>query len=598
VSTIRPGFTILFAALIFLFPGSAWPQNNGNDAAELNNLFESGGFYFDEGFLFSDPEERETAARDTGASLLIRFPGMAGAEPEAGDAGEAEFFSPESGFAAPPLMVAAFPLQGPGTAAQMTGGQPGESGGAAPESGLPYPASIALALAEQLRARQAAGRGLPGDLVIAFLGEADTRQYKKAGSRAAGELAAYGGMIGEPEHAFFWYMDLPEPPQSLVIHHGTSRTIAPLDSLRGLQEPFRSLAIPYGFAVPFNELYKLGFADGPAILRFTQEQGMKALYFTGDGAVERAGSSRKAGFASAAGQGLPAEALAELILLYAVYAASPGNSGENQDYHYLILPLPGNPVFLSQKHVVLLLLLFAAVFFSGFLLYTGFRRPPLAVVFIFFRCLWVVGGYFFLLFAALEGAGLAVSLIPEGRIDSTLLFYGRVTLKLILSLGIFALISIPLGNYRIPRRANFFGTASFLLIVLDVFIAAWADMCFIPFFLGALFLIFWGTRFTRPILVFICAVSAPFYGILAGVFSVFSGHRGLGELLLSSRPGPAAMMILAFLPFVLLFKRGISLARRGKTDLSHRLIPFYVLLGLSLILGMVLLIAASPNLSV
>lgn len=617
----RPGFTIFFAALIFLFPASAWSQNGGKDAAELKKIFESRGFYPEEGFLFSDPEARDeagpmepgAAARDAGASLLIRFPGTARADPAAGEAEEAKAFSPESGFAVPPLMVAAFPLRGPGTAEQIAG----ETGGAAP--GLPYAAGIALALAEQLRARQTAGRGLPGDLLIAFLGEADARQYEKAGSRAAGELAAYGGLIGEPEHTFFWFMDLPEPPQSLLIHHGTSRTIAPLDALRRLQGPLRSLGIPYGFAVPFNEFYKLGFAEGPEILSFTQEQEINALYFTGAGSTGLTGPEgppepvRGAGSAGIAGQDIPApevsvspadspagisaEALAELILLYAADTAVPENPGENQDYHYLILPLPGNPVFFSQKHAVLLLLLFAAVFFSGFLLYRGFHSPPPAMVRIFFRCLWVVGGYFFLLFAALEWAGLAVSLISAGRINSTPLLYGWVTLKLILSLGIFALISIPLGNYRIPLRANFSGAVSFLLILLDVFIAAWADICFIPFFLGALFLIFLGTQFKHPILVYICALLAPFYGVLVGFFSIFSGHRGLGNFLLSNRPGPAAMMILVFLPFVLLFKRGISLARRGKTDLRRRLIPFYVLMGLALVLGLALLLAASPNFS-
>jgi hypothetical protein len=448
-------------------------------------------------------------------------------------------------------------------------------------------------------------------MLVVLLGEGDIRRYVNYGGRAAGELAAYGGMIGEPENTFFWYFDLPKPPQSLIIHHGTSRTIAPLDSIKGLPELLRPLNIPYSFAVPFNELYKLGFAGGPAILRFTQEQEMKALYFTGAGPAERAGLPRGAGPAGRTGQslsdaggtaapvyvpaGLSAETLAELILSYAASLEPPG---ESQDYHYLIFPLPGTRIFLSQKHIALLLLIIAAVFFSGLLLNLGFRRPPPAETLIFFRCLWVAGGYFLLFFAAFEGAGLAVSLIPEKWKTSNLLLYGWVILKLILSLGIFALISIPLGNYRIPRRAKFYGTASLLLIILDIFIAAWADICFIPFFLGALFLILLGTRFKRPVPVYICAVLSPFYGILAGTFSAFSGHRGLGEFLLSNRPGSAAVMILAFLPFVLLFKRGISLGRRGKADLRRRLVPCAILFGLGLILGAVLCAAASQNLSV
>jgi hypothetical protein len=521
------------------------------------------GLPFEEGFLFSDPEawgesgpeagEAGDSAK-TGASLALRFPGDAGAgertDESAGDAPAGEWYGTR------PLMIAAFPLE--------PGGAPAED--------PPYPFRAALALAEAIRVRQAEGRGLPGDMLVVLLGTGDTGQYE---SRAAGELASYGGMIGEPENTFFWYMDLREAPRSLVIHHGTSRTIAALDSLRGLPELFRSLDIPYEFAVPFNEMYKLGIAGGPEILRFTQEQGIRALAFSGRGSR---GGSR-------GGTEISEDALAALIL---AYTAALKNTGENPDYHYLIIPSLG---FLSQEQTALLLILFSAFFFLALLIYLGVRRPPPARILLFFRCFWVIPGFFILFFVSLGGAGLLTSLLAAAGETRIPLIYGWAAWKLILGLAIFALISIPLGNYRISRRAVFYGRGAVLLIILDIFMAAWADICFIPFFILAFALVLLGTQIRRPGPVYLCAVLAPLYGFIAGIFSIRSGYGGLGEMILSSGPLPTSIMILAFLPFVLLFKRGMILARRKKSSLRRRLLPFYILSGLDLVLGLILWIA-------
>jgi hypothetical protein len=509
----------------------------------FKKILEDRGIPFTEDFLFSDPEIWDEAGdAETGPSLVMRFPGDAGT----GAAGEQ--------YRPPPLMAAVFPA---------------ETGPAA-DGGPPYPFRAALALAEQIRARQAGGRGLPGDLLVALLGPKDAGQYE---SRAAGELASYGGVIGEPENTFLWYMDLAEAPQSLVIHHGTARTMAALDSLRGLPELCRSLGVPCRFAVPFNEMYKLGLAGGPEILRFTQEQGIRALAFSG---------RRSPG----AGTEISAGDLAALIL---AYAASLKNPGENSDYHYLIVPPLG---FLSQEQTALLLMLFAAVFFLALLIYLGISRPPPARILNFFRCFWVIPGFFFLFFVSLEGAGLLTSLLAAEGESRIPLIYGWAAWKLILGLAFFALISIPLGNYRISRRAVFYGRGALLLIILDIFVAAWADICFIPFFTLAFILVLLGTQARQPGLVYLCAGLAPLYGFIAGIFSIRSGYGGLGEMILSSGPLPTAVMILAFLPFVLLFKRGMILARRKKSSLRRRLLPFYVLSGLDLVLGLILFAAS------
>jgi hypothetical protein len=548
VSKIRRP-VLFFLALILLPPVAFSLSGDGDFPGDFVRLLEERGIFFERGLLFASPGE---GAAEQDFSLLIPFSGNAGAAAwEDDSAGPA------------PLMIAAFPLRG--------GGRPGEEG-----LNLPCRFRAALSLAEALWVREAAGQGLPGDLLIAFLGEADTRQYQESGGPPAGELSAYGGIIREPENTVFWFFNLEDDPHALVIHHGTAETIAPLESLKNMAGFLQALKIPYRFAVPFNELYKLGLAGGPPLLHFTQEQGIRALFFSG------------APDPGAGAQGaITGEALGELILAYSASLESPG---ENQDYHYLIIPFRGRTVFLSQGHTALVLFLIAAVFFLGFLLYRIFRPIPPARILLFFRCFWTIPAFFFLLFVSLEAAGLAAAFFSGGETRIPLI-YGWAAWKLLLGLGLFAAISIPLGGYRIPRRAVFYGRCALLLIVLDTFIAAWADICFIPFFIGAFLLIFLGARITHPILVYLCAVSAPFYGFTAGVFSILSGYGGLGTFLLSSGPAPTALMILAVLPFVLLFKRAMNLRRREKSPVLHRLLPFFILLGLALILGIILWIA-------
>jgi hypothetical protein len=535
---------VILVALPLLYPAWAFSQNGAAEPpGEFRALLTDRGISWEEGFLFSASGGGDEAARDP--SLLIFFPGSAASSRGEDSAGTV------------PLMIAAFPLRG----------------GEGPGEGPAYCFALALALAGQLRAREAAGRGLPGDLLIAFLGDGDLRQYRKTGSRSAGELSSYGGIIREPETTVFWFFDLEDAPSSVLVHHGTAQTIAPLESLKNLAGLFSSLKIPYKFAVPFNEMYRLGLAGGPEILAFTQGQGMEALYFSGSPGPGK-------GARGSVGE----EALGELILSRAASLESPG---ENRDYHYLIFPLGAKTIFLSQEHSALVLFLMAAVFFLGFLLYRIFRPVPPARIMLFFRCFWTVPAFFLLLFVSLEAAGLAAGFLagPETRIP---LIYGWAVWKLLLGLGLFALISIPLGGYRIPRRAVFYGHCALLLIGLDIFIAAWADICFIPFFIGAFLLIFLGSRIKRPIPVYLCALLAPFYGFTAAVFSILSGYGGLGTFLLSSGPAPTALMILVFLPFVLLFKRAMNLQRREKSNILRRLIPFFIFLGLTLILGITL----------
>jgi hypothetical protein len=573
VNRIRRGFTVLFAVLIFLVPVPVRPQNGGDGVAAFKKILEDRGLPFEEGFLFSDPGPRgepkpgegETAgAAKAGPSLTLRFPGNAGgaAKESSGEAPAGEWYGTA------PLMIAAFPAESRAPPDEAGGGESPEE-----DPGGTYGFKIALALAEQLRARQAEGRGLPGDLLIAFLGDEDVRQYREAGGRSAGELSSYGGIIREPENTVFWFFDMEEAPQSVLIRHGTAQTIAPLESLKNLTKLFVSLKIPYKFAVPFNEMYKLKFAGGPEILSFTQARGMGALFFSGS---SRPGAGGR--------ETVSAESLGELILSY---SASLERPGENQDYHYLLIPWGGKTIFLSQGHTALVLFLLAAVFFLVFLFYIFFRPVPPARIMLFFRCFWTIPVYFLLLFVSLEAAGLAASLLagPETQIPR---IYGWAAGKVFLGLGLFALISIPLGGYRIPRRAVFYGQNALLLIILDIFIAAWADICFIPFFIGAFLLIFLGSRIKGPVPVYLCALLAPFYGFTALAFSIFSGYGGLGTFLLSSGPGPTALMILVFLPFVLLFKRAMNLHRREKSKILRRLIPFFIFFGLALILGIIL----------
>jgi hypothetical protein len=523
VSRILSGLAGLsiFFILLFWVPGYA---QGGEDAEALRRILEGRGISYEEGFLFA-------GSGDPSVLIPFRRPAGTGRPNPAGAEDYAEF---------PPLFIAAFPL----------GGDPDPGGE------LPYRFRAALELVEKIRRREEAGEPLPGDMLIAFLGTGDLLAPEEY--REVPDFAGYGDIIEDPENTFFWYLDPGESPQSLVIRHGASETLAPLHTVRNLPGLCGSLDIPWEFAVPFTELHKLHAAGGPELLRFAQAREINALFFSG------AGNSPSPG--TAPGNVIPEETLAEFIIRYAGTLAVPGDT---PDYHYAVFPLPGRLLFLPQEGIVLRFLLTAGAFLLGLLLYGGFRPPPPARFGIFLRCFWVIPAFFFLLFFCFTGAGLFASLLFTARGAGGSGIYGPAGFKLLLALGGFFLFTLPLKGYRIPRKADFYGAAAFLIILLDAFIAAWADIAFIPFFLGALLVIFLGMIIKFAVPVFLCAFLAPFYGILALLSALKSGD--LGEALLSNAPSHTLMTALILLPFILLFKRGLKLARRGKPPLPLRL---------------------------
>jgi hypothetical protein len=540
VGKIIPGFTGLFLVFIILFPVPGYAQNGENPGGILRRALEDRGIPYEEGFLFS--------ASGDDLSMWARFRRPAGIDPP-GPAGSGA----ERSAGSPLLFIAAFSLEGP----------------PAPEGELPYRFRTALDLIEKIRGREAAGEPLPVDMLIAFLGAGDFRTVRDYQDRSALDFVGFGDSIEDPGKTFFWYMDPGERPQSLVIHYGTSAAIAPLHIVQDLPGLCGTLDIPHTLAVPFAELYQLQLADGPELLRFLQEQEVNGLFFSGAGALVPSDPG--------SGKIIPEGSLAELIIRYAGSLKTPG---EIPDYHYVVFPLPGKLLFLSQERIVSLFLCIAGSFLLGFLLYSVFRRPPPARIRIFFRCFWVIPAFLFLLCACFSGAGLFTALFFRKGGGTGALVYGWAAVKLLLALGIFFLFNLPLKGYRIPGKANFYGAGAFLIILLDTLIAAWADIVFIPYFTGALLVIFIGTVVKYAVPVLFCAFLAPFYGILALLFAVHSGNGALGELLLSNSPFHTLMMALIVLPFILLFKRGLKLFRIGKPLLSLRysLIPPLLLL--------------------
>ncbi|MDR0624729.1 MAG: hypothetical protein LBG10_09930 [Treponema sp.] len=531
MSKILSGFTGLFVFFILLFPVPGYAQRGEDSAEALRGVLEGRDIPWEEGFLFS------TAGDES--SVLVRFRRPAGTGPLNPAGFDAEI---HAGFS--PLFIAAFPLDG----------SPG------PEGELPYRFRAALELIEKIRHREAANDPLPMDMIIAFLGTDDLRVSEGSGDSSVMDFAGYGDIIEDPEKTFFWYLDPGETPQSLVIRHGTSETIAPLYAIRNLPEICGALDIPYTFAVPFTELHKLRLVDGPDLLRFVQAREINALFFSGAGNPGPGGAG--------SGKIIPEGSLAEFIIRYAGSLVIPEDI---PDYHYAIFSLPGTLLFLSQEAIVLLFLFTAGAFLLGFLLHRGFHPPPAARFRIFIRCFWIIPAFFFLLFLCLTGAGLFISLFFTAEETDVSLIYGWAGFKLLLALGVFFLFNLPLKGYRIPRKANFYGAGAFLIILLDALIAAWADIAFIPFFTGALLVIFLGMLIKFAVPVFLCAILAPFYGILALLFALNSGDGALGELLLSGVPSHTFMTALIVLPFILLFKRGLTLARRGKPPLPLRL---------------------------
>jgi hypothetical protein len=435
--------------------------------------------------------------------------------------------SPEAGEKKPGVFILALPLS-------FTGDDGRE---------FPYAFEAALNFIGRVRAE-----GLQTDVMVAFLGDEWPVLSADQSARHLG-LGDLYSRLELPEDAAMIYLDMYRESGELLIHHGSRRTLAPLNILRPLARICDSLAIPYALAVNANELYKLGLVDGPSVLEFALPRELPALYL--------------AGGRSAAGGGIR-----NLDAMLFEYALSAGSGTESPDYHYLIFQIHRRFFFVSEYATALFFFTVAALFFFAALTYSVVFRRRLAIQWkVFFKRSWILLIYWLMLVLALKAAALIFRALMHGADPAlfggtSLVFYAAAGLQLLLGISLFILFSF-LGNLiYVPRRANFYGSSAVILVIVELLLSAHIDITFIPVFVWALAFTFLGACIKKPVLIWICALLTFVLGVTTLLTIIRTGNRRLGFLIFSGNTAFILYAALISLPFFITLKRGALLFAR------------------------------------
>ena len=444
---------------------------------------------------------------------------------------------------------------------------------------LPLDAEFAvdtgLVLAEKVQ-----GHSGPVNIIVAFLGNERGCTIEGPGGVSHQGLEDLLTLVDIPENWVLCYVDIAQRPGGLLIRHGTRGYVAPLELLQPLVSSLRSAGVPWSFRIRHNEIYKLGLVEGHGALSIAWEGEVNAFVLAG----------------TPGGAGVSPYDLAALLL---DYAASLDFPLLVVDRHYFFLTVPGGEVFFfAQGIMVALLLGMAGVCFFLFLIYSA--RYNAVLVFhtrLFFKSIWV----FFLLLVL-----LAVSIMACGLLYSALFrafgpppadlpphaYYTGAGFTMLLAVLVFFLHWPVFSLIRIPKRSQFYGFSSVILVSAGLFTAAFIDFSFVPAFLWAFVFGFFAASLSKPAAVFICVLLTPLFaaGILLNIIET-GCVRAAGRFIFpdwgASDSWLAAFQTALFsLPLMLLIKRGIILCRtprrRHKAKGRLRLAVVGILLALVL----------------
>ncbi|MCL2233694.1 MAG: hypothetical protein FWB99_11540 [Treponema sp.] len=455
---------------------------------------------------------------------------------------------------------------------------------------LPLDAEFAvdtgLALAEKMQ-----GQSSPVNIMVAFLGNERSGVPEDSDShQGLGDLLT---LIDVPENWALCYLDIAQTPGTLVIRHGTEGYVAPLELLEPLAAFLRSSGIPWSFRVRHNEIYKLGFVEGHMALAAAWEEEVNAFVLAGT-----------------PGGTISAHDVAALLF---DYAASLDFPMLKVDRHYFFLTAPGGEVFFfPQGHVVALLLIMAGICFFLFLVYSA--RYNALLVFhtrLFFKSCWIFFILILLLVASIAASGLLYAMLvrvfgpPLPAAMPPHAYYAGAGLVMLLAILVFFLHWPVFGLIRIPKRAQFYGFSSVIMVTTGLFIAAFLDFSFVPAFLWAFLFGFFAASLSKPAAVFLCVLFIPLFALDALLNIIETGCvRITGLFIYPDWRTPdswlAAFQVALFsLPLILLIKRGIILCKkparqRQKGKAGLRLIVVSVLLTLVLA-GMIVQIQRLPH---
>ncbi|MDL2228864.1 hypothetical protein LJC14_01285, partial [Treponema sp. OttesenSCG-928-L16] len=442
---------------------------------------------------------------------------------------------------------------------------------------LPYDISVALDFIEKASEKSAGF-----SLKVAFLGGEYSLlppDERKDGNTGLKDLL---DMLDAPEQSVLVYFDFLKSPGSVEIHHGSRGMIAPLSIIRPLPELCLFHGVPYEFFIRSNELYKLGLAEGPAVLNESQGREIPSLYLKSGS--EKALDSQDTSPGQGSSFSIGVSAMADLL---ADYAFSLQTSPENMDFHYSILHIGRSAFFISEQLTLLMLISSAALLLVFFLAYSVISRRMLIVQWrIFIRRIWVLPILFLLLIVSFRGAELFFYFVLNlFGIKGNIVYHGGIFIRFILACGIYNLFSPFFDFIRIPRKANFYGNAAVILVSIGVLITTVQDITFVPGFLWTLLFVLLAALIRIPVLVFACAILAPIQVFGSILDSLAKGNLGLLTIFLSPDILLSVYTSVVALPILLLFKRGSLLlqGRRPRPSLQRRLIPRFSIFTAALI---------------
>jgi hypothetical protein len=217
--------------------------------------------------------------------------------------------------------------------------------------------------------------------------------------------------------------------------------------------------------------------------------------------------------------------------------------------------------------MILLFLAAGVLFFIFFQIFFRVHGLSYFRLRIFSRSFWLIPALYIILVLALGIAGLAASLAGT-FVPGNALFSGFILpwLRPVLGIGLFALLSLPLRGYRIPRKADFYGAGALLLAAVNILAAAFVNIVLVPVLTEALIILFAGTCFKKSGSAFACAFLASLHGLFMLVFAFLQNGGGTdggpGPFLLSMGAADTLRMGLALLPFILMYRRGAAFGKR------------------------------------
>lgn len=438
-----------------------------------------------------------------------------------------------------------------------------------------FAVDTAIAFAAYLKERDN-----PVNILLAFLGDEISGAGAEPGEISHKGLLDLLTLNDVPENWALCYMDIAGRPDEVVIRHGIDGYLTPLDIIKPLVSLFAERDISWSFRIRFNIIYKLGLVEGPEPLVITWGNEVNGFVLSGKERTQEAGS---------AGKSVSPHDLAALL---GDFAASLTLPIINADRHYSTLILPGgNVFFISEMLTLVMLLLMMVIFLSGFLIYSARHYAKLFfIIRLFFGHIWIFFVSLIFLTICIKLSGFLYSRLLLINGSAALPNYAGLGLCTILAALFFYLPSPALDFIRIPKRTQLYGIAAFVFIAMGLFLTAFLDFSYVPFFLWAFFFVFIGAWVSSPVLVFICVFLVPFFaaGTLRNILE--TGYVRIVDMYISSSLKTenwrvAFMTALISLPVFLLAKRGAILikktANRGletRPNRKYRLIAVPVII--------------------